>query len=303
MLRLLSATLIWAFSFGLIGSQLTGLDAGWVALCRLLTAVIVFSPFLWRSSMGARDLWVLCGIGAVQFGLMYSFYLSAFQFIEAYLVAAFTAFTPIWVALIGGLWERKLDWAILSLAVFAFLGAWIIRESPLLDGEAIWIGFALMQIANFCFACGQVAFRRWSRQSSVPAHRSMLYLYVGGAGVALLYFGARVLLGIQGSTSPSLSQIGIIVYLGVIASGLGFFLWNSGAAHVSNGVLAVSNNWVVPVGVALAIPMAGSQPDWPSFGLGATVIVAASVGVELRARSMSKKPDQSVVGIDAKRPS
>jgi drug/metabolite transporter (DMT)-like permease len=40
-----------------------------------------------------------------------------------------------------------------------------------------------------------------------------------------------------------------IVYLGIVASGLGFFLWNKGATKVNPGTLAAFNNAVVPLAV------------------------------------------------------
>ncbi|MFM7261548.1 MAG: hypothetical protein ACKO3W_13190, partial [bacterium] len=41
-----------------------------------------------------------------------------------------------------------------------------------------------------------------------------------------------------------------LIYLGVGASGVGFFLWNVGATKVAPATLAVMNNAKVPLGVA-----------------------------------------------------
>ncbi len=45
MLYLWIVSLLWAFSFGLIKGQLTGLDASFVAFARLLLAALAFLPF------------------------------------------------------------------------------------------------------------------------------------------------------------------------------------------------------------------------------------------------------------------
>ena len=54
MLLLLLASLVWAFSFGLIKDQLAGLDPTAVAVLRLLCALLVFLPFLRRRQLVLR---------------------------------------------------------------------------------------------------------------------------------------------------------------------------------------------------------------------------------------------------------
>ena len=49
--------------------------------------------------------------------------------------------------------------------------------------------------------------------------------------------------------SPSLTQWGVLIWLGVVASGLGYFLWNKGACLVDAGILAIMNNALVPAGL------------------------------------------------------
>src|SRR5690606_15191882 len=74
---LIGVTLLWAFSFSLIGVYLAGqVDAYFAVLLRVLLALLVFLPFM-------RPLpWQLAGklsaLGAVQLGLMYLFYYQSF---------------------------------------------------------------------------------------------------------------------------------------------------------------------------------------------------------------------------------
>ncbi|MBT7310323.1 EamA family transporter, partial [bacterium] len=49
MIYLIIASLIWAFSFGLIKTQLASLDPIAVSSVRLLLAVLVFTPFILRN--------------------------------------------------------------------------------------------------------------------------------------------------------------------------------------------------------------------------------------------------------------
>ena len=54
MLFLLAASLLWAFSFGLIKGQLAGLDPVAVASTRLLLAAVVFAPLMLRRPLERR---------------------------------------------------------------------------------------------------------------------------------------------------------------------------------------------------------------------------------------------------------
>ena len=48
-------------------------------------------------------------------------------------------------------------------------------------------------------------------------------------------------------------QCRVLLYLGLVASGIGFFLWNKGAALCRTGTLAAFNNAVVPLAMACSI--------------------------------------------------
>jgi len=57
------------------------------------------------------------------------------------------------------------------------------------------------------------------------------------------------------------SQLLTLLYLGLIASGLGFFLWNRGATQVSAGTLAVMNNVKIPLGITASLLVFGETAD------------------------------------------
>jgi len=50
-----------------------------------------------------------------------------------------------------------------------------------------------------------------------------------------------------------------ILYLGCVASGLGFFLWNKGASVSNPGTLAAFNNAVVPLAVICSLFIFGES--------------------------------------------
>ncbi len=152
---LLIVSLIWAFSFGLIKGELAGVDPTFVAWARMVIALPIFLPFLrWRKISGALAL-RLGLIGAVQYGVMYITYLLAYRYLEAYQVALFTIFTPLYVTLINDIQSRRFRAGRLGAAGLAVIGAAVITyHSTSMKG--ILTGFCLMQLSNLCFAYGHI---------------------------------------------------------------------------------------------------------------------------------------------------
>jgi len=278
MLYLLFVSLLWAFSFGLIKGGLTGLPSSAVAFTRLLIALAVFAPFLRTRTLRTGDAAKLLLTGGVQYGLMYVAYIHAFQTLQAYEVALFTVFTPIYVTVINDLFARRLCPISLTAVILA-VGGGLIIEYQHLGSSDLLRGFLLMQAANLCFAFGQIFYRR--TMAALPEPQSDLRVF------GLLYLGAAftAALATLGTDwrvfEPTLHQAGILLYLGVIASGLGFFLWNVGARRVSAGALAVFNNLKIPLGILVSVLCFGEAADWPRL-LGSGVLMTAALFINSR---------------------
>jgi len=90
---------------------------------------------------------------------MYITYLQAYRYLEAYQVALFTIFTPLYVTLINDLQTRRFRPGSLGAAGMAVVGAAVITyHNTSLKG--ILTGFCLMQLSNLCFAYGQIEYKR-----------------------------------------------------------------------------------------------------------------------------------------------
>lgn len=276
---LLLTTLIWAFSFGLIGNVLQGLDPVMVGGARLTIALLVFLPLLRPRQISLGERCHLVAIGAVQFGTMYLCYLSAFRLIPSHLVALFSVLTPIYVVLIHDIRHQQLHARYLFAALLSVAGASVIKVQGGETGD-LWIGFALMQVSGIAFAFGQVAYRDWSLERTTVNDREVFgFLYAGGATTALL---ASFLIVPEPAQflEASGTQFGVIVYLGAVASGLGFFFWNKGAALCSAGALAAFNNALVPMAMFVSLFVFGeigeaSAADLGRLLVGATLITCA----------------------------
>lgn len=272
MLFLLFVSLLWAFSFGLIKTNLTGLDASFVASARLLLSALAFLPFLRLKGLPRALRLRLIGIGAVQYGIMYLTYTAAFQYLQAYEAALFTLFTPLYVTLIHDLFERRFSAQNLALAGLALLGTGIVVFKGWAHPAGL-TGFLLMQISNLSFAFGQVRYRSALRCApQVRDSQVFALLYAGGFAAAALpaLFSTN-----WAAFSLSLNQGWTLAYLGLVASGLGFFLWNLGARRTDIAALAIFNDLKIPLSVAVSLIFFGETANLPRLLIGGAVILAA----------------------------
>ena len=243
-------SIMWAFSFGIIGNRLSGVDLYLVATLRLAFASLVFLAFLRPKYIQFIDGLRLSIYGFIQFGLMYACYMKAFQYLPSHLIALFSIFTPIYVVLINDIRKRMLSVQYIIAALISIIGAAVIKVQSLPSGD-FWTGFALMQIAGIAFAFGQIAYRDWKHtHTSVPDSAIFALLTLGGTICAGLFCLAFV---DKASIAITSSQWLCILYLGLFASGLGFFLWNKGATKTNPGVLAAFNNAVVPMAILFSL--------------------------------------------------
>ena len=269
---LLLVSLIWAFSFGMIKGALTGLPSAATALIRLAVALAIFAPFLRLRALRTADALRLISTGAVQYGLMYVAYMHAFNYLKAYEVALFTVFTPIFVTVINDCFERRFHLSALTAVILAVIGG-VIIEYRHLSSPDLWRGFLLMQGANLCFAFGQIFYRH--TMSRLPESRTDLQ------GFALLYLGAALTAALAAAGTPwsslviTAKQALILLYLGAVASGLCFFLWNIGARRTGSATLAVFNNLKIPLGILVAVFFFGEETDWMRLLSGGMLMVAA----------------------------
>jgi drug/metabolite transporter (DMT)-like permease len=269
---LLVTSLIWAFSFGLIKQHLTGFDPAWVAAIRLGLASLVFLPFLRLKAAPPTKIAQLAAIGFIQFGLMYVAYLAAFRHLQGFQVALFTIFTPLWVTLISDALAHRFRPRFLGAALLAVLGTAMIVFRGTGD-RALGLGFLLVQFSNICFALGQVLYVRVMKAAGPGADRSVFgWLYLGGLLATGLFCLGR---GQAMPASFSQQQVLVLLYLGVLASAGGFFLWNLGAKQVSSGALAVMNNLKIPLGVLVSLLVFGEHADLLRLACGGALMGVA----------------------------
>lgn len=273
MWQLITASLIWAFSFGLIGTTLQGLPPAWLAAIRLLIAALIFIPFTRPIPPIAALRLTL--VGTIQFGIMYLLYMSGFATLKSHEIILFTTTTPLYITLFNDLANRSFNLRNHFGALLAVTGAVLV----LWHGSGInhpLQGFLLIQLSNIAFAAGQLGYRRLYLAHSLHIrkdHQLIFWLYLGGT-LALLPLAAIDTI----YTSPAMTpkQWGVLLYLGVVASGIGFLLWNSGTRRVTTRTLAAMNNLKIPLGVSISLLIFGEHANWINLAAGTLLIIAGT---------------------------
>jgi len=259
---LVLVSILWSFSFGIIKYGLSEVDPLFISYARSLIALLFFSSIsIYQLKRFRWDI-NLIAIGAIQFGLMYIFYIQSYQYLPAYLIATFTITTPIFVSIADKYFFRKDRTSKNLLAIFlVLLGSYLMRYN-IVNPIDYWSGFMLIQCANFVFAWGQVWFKQWNiknKDTDIISNFSQLFL---GATVvtSLSYFFIS-------DNNVQLTDINLLalLFLGLCATGIGFLLWNIGATQVSSYRLAVSNNLVIPMAILNSIIFFGESINFLLF--------------------------------------
>ncbi|MBJ7538354.1 carboxylate/amino acid/amine transporter [Marinomonas transparens] len=270
---LIAVTLLWAFSFSLIGVYLAGqVDAWFSVLMRVSLATIVFLPFLKLRQIEPKIALQLMVCGALQLGIMYGFYYQSFLYLSVPEVLLFTVMTPLYVTLINDLLDRRINVGFIISALLAILGAVAIRYQGI--DEGFIKGLLIVQGANICFAAGQVGYKRViAKERPDLAQRTVFgWFFIGALTVVIPCYLA---LGNPDKLPSTTLQWSILTYLGIIASGLGYFAWNKGATMVNVGTLAVANNLLIPAGILVNVLFWNRDADIVRLAIGGGIILLA----------------------------
>lgn len=268
---LFAVTLLWAFSFSLIGVYLAGqVDAWFSVLIRIALATLVFLPFLKLKQTPKPLALKLMLIGAIQLGVMYSFYYHSFLFLSVPEILLFTVMTPLYITLLNDALNKHFNPRFFIIALIAVIGAITIRYENL--NSNFIIGLLLVQGANISFAVGQVTYKRLMMNNQLDDKTVFGWFFIGALIIATICYA---LFGNSNKLPTTSTQWGILIYLGVVASGLGYFMWNKGATLVNVGALAVMNNLLIPAGIIVNVLIWNRDADIVRLSIGAAIMLGA----------------------------
>jgi drug/metabolite transporter (DMT)-like permease len=188
--------------------------------------------------------------------------------------------TPIYITLLNDAIERHFNPRFFLAAIIAVAGALAIRYESI--NSDFLIGLFLVQAANICFATGQVSYKRLMTSNGLEHKTVFGWFFIGALIVAIVCF---ILFGNTNKLPSTSTQWGVLIYLGIIASGLGYFGWNKGATLVNVGTLAVMNNLLIPAGIAVNVLIWNRDADIFRLSIGAGIILAALLIDQIAAKS------------------
>ncbi len=262
MAYLIAISILWSFSFGIIKYGLAGIDSSFISFARNVMALTFFSSVtIYNIKKFSFDL-KLVGIGALQFGLMYIFYIESYQYLPAYFIATFTITTPIYVVLAskylnGNSLNRNGIYAILLVII----GSYLMRFNSL-NLKDYMLGFVLIQCANIFFATGQILFKKWNdKNKDKDIVHNFSQLFFGATLITSIFY----FLGSSESAILTQSNLFSLLFLGIISSGIGFLMWNIGATKVSAEKLAIMNNAVIPIAIFNSYLIFGEEINFILF--------------------------------------
>lgn len=268
---LIAVTLLWAFSFSLIGEYLAGqVDSYFAVLTRVLLACLLFLPLLRLRGLPRGMICGLLAIGALQFGVTYICLYLSFELLTVPEVLLFTIFTPLYIALMDNALRRHFSTGPVIATLVAVLGAGIIRYDGISEGYVQ--GFLLLQLANLAFAAGQIGYAHLIRHHQASRRQQWQSFGLFFIGALLVVLPAWLLLGDHQRLPSTLLHWGVLGWLGLIASGLGFFFWSRGATQVDAGTLGIMNNALIPAGLLINLLIWNQQADLPRLFIGGAVI-------------------------------
>lgn len=279
MVYLIIATICFSLSFGIIKSQLSTLPSEFVALCRLTLAMLFFLPFV--KQIREKKHLAAIFIGMIQFGVMYLCFIKAFSYLQGNEVALLTTTTPIFVALWSILFGEKFRFIYIICILMSVIGAGIIVWQNL-SFDMIVKGVLLMETTNCSFALGQVLWKKYINDTGIK-YMSSAYL---GASLLVLPF---VLINVD-MTNITLNtpQILSLIYLGLVPTGIGFWLWNKGAVSVKYSTLAIMNNLKIPVAVLFSIFLFHEKINISHFLIGTSIILISIIVLHFALKQSNK---------------
>ena len=119
---------------------------------------------------------------------------------------------------------------------------------------------------------------------NIPQQSVFGWFFIGALIVASSCY---VLFGDANKLPSTSTQWGILIYLGIVASGIGYFMWNKGATIVNVGALAVMNNLLIPAGIVVNVLIWNRDADLLRLSIGAGVILFALVVNQIMAKRVN----------------
>jgi drug/metabolite transporter (DMT)-like permease len=284
MLLLLLTMTVWGSTFMVTKDLIASWPPFTLAFVRVIVGTLVLLPFAWsRHRRGDHlpwsSVWLMGLIGVALYYLVFN---TAMVYVSASQGALVQASIPAMTALVAVLWLRERASPLRWLGIAMSVGGVLIVFSGGSDGgQSSLFGNFLMFASVVCWGVYTALAKRVAGMDSL-----VITTAVTGTGALLLLPLAGyevVAANLNGDGLPPLSPIGWVelLYLGGIASGMAYLLYNASLRHLDASEVGVYTNLIPIVGVLTGVIVLG-EPLSTRAIIGGLVVM---LGVWITSRS------------------
>lgn len=286
MLLLLLPMVVWGSAFAVTKGLVELWPPFTLALVRVGVGTLVLMPLaITRHRREARLPWgTIWGMGLLGVTLYYLTFNLAMVYVSASQGALVQASIPAMTALVAVLWLREranaMRWLGIALSVAGVLIVFSGNGSA--AGQSPLLGNSLMFASVVCWALYTALAKRVARFEPL-----VITVCVMGTGTLLLLpFSAYEMMQAGLEPLPFTGWLGLL-YLGAVASGLAYALYNASLRHLDASAVGVYTNLIPVVGVLTGIVFLDEPMSLRAILGGAIVML----GVWITSRS--ERPDRA----------
>jgi len=219
-------------------------------------------------------------LGIMEFLLTYILYLYALTFAPASHIAALTLLTPIFVVVLQMCTQKlKADrWHVLAMTL-SFLATIILFANAYYNNSTFQydylMGYMLIIAANLSFAI-TIVFIYQNKQLANPRMIGISQLF---AGVCLIPFMGSIHL--DNIFHMPVRAFILILYLSIVSTGLGFYLWNKGVSRIGSCRASMIGNLKAPGAAILSFILLGEAMHMPLL-ISMILLIFAVIIIEKR---------------------
>ena len=277
----LLAVTIWSGNFLIASGFVDDIPPVTLAALRWLTATAVFLPFAKRDLQrdmkalldNRLELIVAAVTGVTLFNTLV--YVSA-RTTDAVNMALFASTTPVFVVILARIFLKErislLRWTGLAVAISGMLAIATRGRLDVLVHLTFRAGDMVMLAAGFLWAVYSILVKRKPLTISKNAYLGATFLL----GTIPLIPAALVEQCFAPAWSFTPAVLGAVLYIGVLASLVAFFLWNSAIMHIGPGNAALFQ-YFMPVFSGIGAWLLLGQPVTVVHGVGFVLIFSGVV--------------------------
>ncbi|CAB5657557.1 DMT family transporter [Comamonas aquatica] len=260
-LLVLGAAMLWGTTGTAQSFAPPDLSPYWVGALRLVVAgafFVALCGLVGRSDPARRPLdlprLLVCALCMATYNL--TFFAGLQRTGVGFGTAVALGSSPIWAGLLQAVllrrWPAGLWWLGTTIGV---VGGFVMGLGKPGDWQVSWLGIGLCLLAGLTYGAYAVLSQTLVRQAGVARVNAWVF-----GSAALLSLPLAAVLGGEPQISPR--ALGVVLYLGLVATGVAYLLFSSGLRTVSAATSVALSKFEPITAFVLSILIVGEAPTW-----------------------------------------